>query len=594
LSRRAVLWSIPCLFGPAACDKLIGADFDSARPKAPSGGGGDGFEESGATNGGAAPSSQSSGGAGARAARSSSSAAGGDAGAGGEAVGGGAGASQCTSNADCAAFDACVRVACIDDRCVESAYCPEPAEAACVATCSSNGAAITCGVAAPDHDGDQHGDGRCSRGDDCDDGDDRVYPGAEEVCDGVDGNCDGQSDLEELGLGGQTLPFLQTSEGSELGNLSTVWSSRARAFGVAWEQYSGELSPPLCFFNLLRTDGTAKLSAHLPVSDALEGALTPSIAASDEYLGVAWIDLRSDAPGVYFKRYEASSGGSTAPLLVSSPTTNPIASDPQSTPGNRPVIVALPHDGWAIFWIAEVSPGEDQVFGARINEAGEIAAGLLVGEPGGEREHLGAAANGDAVAIVWANRPSTGTFSVVEWALLGGASLIPRLGASQARLSSSVGPGGTTSATHPVVAELADGFAAAWRFRYSENSETVESLRVTHRSRADGTVLCTSQRPGLFFPSSLTEAAGGFAVGGYRIREDGGRDVLIMPLSESCEPISDAVLVRSEARESTGHAGPILDSYTEAERAGVGITWSQNLFGVGEISARLLGPNLCD
>ena len=44
-----------------------------------------------------------------------------------------------------------------------------------------------------DSDGDGHRAIRCG-GDDCDDGNDLAYPGAHEICDGIDENCDGVAD----------------------------------------------------------------------------------------------------------------------------------------------------------------------------------------------------------------------------------------------------------------------------------------------------------------------------------------------------------------------------------------------------------------
>ncbi len=49
------------------------------------------------------------------------------------------------------------------------------------------------GCHASDQDGDGYAGGACG-GDDCDDDDPAVYPGAEEVCDGVDNDCDGDVD----------------------------------------------------------------------------------------------------------------------------------------------------------------------------------------------------------------------------------------------------------------------------------------------------------------------------------------------------------------------------------------------------------------
>merc|ERR1711965_999719 len=58
---------------------------------------------------------------------------------------------------------------------------------------------------------DQDGDGFIST-EDCNDLDAQVYPGAEEVCDGIDNNCDGQFD-EEV-----TTTFYADSDADGYGN----------------------------------------------------------------------------------------------------------------------------------------------------------------------------------------------------------------------------------------------------------------------------------------------------------------------------------------------------------------------------------------
>ncbi|MBU0762347.1 MAG: putative metal-binding motif-containing protein, partial [Candidatus Altiarchaeota archaeon] len=59
---------------------------------------------------------------------------------------------------------------------------------------SRNNAIVT--TACPDSDGDGHTDESCG-GDDCNDGNDAVYTGADDsACDGVDNNCDGTPDDE--------------------------------------------------------------------------------------------------------------------------------------------------------------------------------------------------------------------------------------------------------------------------------------------------------------------------------------------------------------------------------------------------------------
>jgi len=110
----------------------------------------------------------------------------------------------CNSDADCNGNQICVNGACrdectTDDDCLQGQKC---IDGACVVPCSDDGdcpVGETCqnGECVPaaciDLDGDGYGV-NCEKGGDCDDSDDRTYPGAEELCDGKDNDCDQQSD----------------------------------------------------------------------------------------------------------------------------------------------------------------------------------------------------------------------------------------------------------------------------------------------------------------------------------------------------------------------------------------------------------------
>ncbi len=81
----------------------------------------------------------------------------------------------------------------------------------------------------PDADGDGYGDaeanpvtgtnppsGHVGNNDDCDDGDASVHPGATEVCDGKDNNCNGQ--VDEGGVCGTSQTWYEDADGDSYGN----------------------------------------------------------------------------------------------------------------------------------------------------------------------------------------------------------------------------------------------------------------------------------------------------------------------------------------------------------------------------------------
>jgi Cys-rich repeat protein len=98
----------------------------------------------------------------------------------------------------------CVNGACrvectTDDDCTPGQDC---IDGACVVPCQSNGdcpVGEVCqgGTCVPGNCIDLDGDGygvNCEKGGDCDDSDENVYPGAPELCDGKDNDCDGEID----------------------------------------------------------------------------------------------------------------------------------------------------------------------------------------------------------------------------------------------------------------------------------------------------------------------------------------------------------------------------------------------------------------
>jgi hypothetical protein len=101
----------------------------------------------------------------------------------------------CDDGDPCNGKERCVRGQCEPGQppCLSSEHCD--------VTCESHAGTASCVALARDADGDGHGDAACTestaRGDDCDDRHASVHVGAEELCDGLDNDCDGRLDMED-------------------------------------------------------------------------------------------------------------------------------------------------------------------------------------------------------------------------------------------------------------------------------------------------------------------------------------------------------------------------------------------------------------
>ncbi len=114
---------------------------------------------------------------------------------------GGSDGPPCVDDADCDDGLACNGVETCDARtCVPgNDPCDNPDPEHCAVACEESGEGPVCSVVAADADGDEHGDSACADapGDDCNDGDDTIFTGAEELCDGLDNDCDDLVDLDD-------------------------------------------------------------------------------------------------------------------------------------------------------------------------------------------------------------------------------------------------------------------------------------------------------------------------------------------------------------------------------------------------------------
>lgn len=225
------------------------------------------------------------------------------------------GLQPCQRDSDCTSLDLCATWVCAYDEKIHDKACTAIAHTTCddgdpctTDSCDKKTGQCSNVPLTLDLDGDGHrgplaghrpGDpGSC--GDDCDDTDPRAFPGNQEVCDGVDNDCD-----DVIDNGATYVP--QTGSDFQLSKPSFDWAEPdsfvrgatkgdVRILATYDATLAGQLSP---FIQPLDGTGQPAVAPSVLTGTDAAGSGT-SVAWTGDRYGIAWSDRRDGNYEVYF------------------------------------------------------------------------------------------------------------------------------------------------------------------------------------------------------------------------------------------------------------------------------------------------------
>jgi hypothetical protein len=266
----------------------------------------------------------------------------------------------CTVDADCDDGDPCT-----DDVC-------DPDTGAC-----------TNEEIAPDEDEDGYISDECG-GDDCDDSDPEVHPGAEEVClDGIDNDCDGEVD------GPAVLPSdvqVTDSDGAALmQELHIVWTGSL--YGLAWvDDRDGNAE---IYFARISPEATV-VGTDTRITDAGGSSFDPSLAWTGSEFGLSWFDDRDGNTEVYFTRIDGDGAKVGADVRI---TNNSGASDH--------AFIGWSGSEYGIVW-SDDREGNEEIYFVRVSPTGSrTGTDVRVTDATGSSDHPSVQWTGSEFCVAW-------------------------------------------------------------------------------------------------------------------------------------------------------------------------------------------------
>lgn len=452
----------------------------------------------------------------------------------------------CETDAECDDGEACNGAeTCDDNQCsAGTPPCTTDDEAHCVATCEEGPDGAVCGVEAADADRDGHGDLLCAeaKGDDCDDTNATVYPGAEELCDSLDNDCDDLVDLDDgLSLYGAPV-IVPNYYDAEL-----AYSPDDQAYAII----AGGLGAGTDVFLSYNLDQTLRAQTDPFATDAGSGSRV-------------YLEYGGDGFGAFFR-----GGPDNQFMRRQGIDADGVAGSVGGVSGSGGVTTSygaeeLPGGGFAVVWEHETSGARLRLFDGQFNATGSKFSPDL---PDSMR-NPDLVRSGDAFALLWQD----GSSGVVRF------------------YNSTFSPVGTVEVSNTLsssiygnakLVPMGDHFGVA----FTESGVVERTSFIEYEP--NGGVACG---PVVLAEGAQTRMHAADAHDGVAVVYSGfGDDWVIHRVREGCEPIGSGVPV--ETVTFYGESGDI-----DINPSGIGVV--SQIFDDGganpRISFRALGPNLCD